>query len=562
MSGAAAPAVAIGPQTETRKAVRGLILTRAAVATLLLVSVGGVYRWGSLGFPVGPFLAVMLCAYGVSAGSWALMGWLGASRRFAEVQIYLDVLLETALIYGTGGAFSFFPFIYLFSILATGIIVSPRRSFVTAGVSVICHGMLLDLVFYRVIPPLGTFAAQRDIVAEGSFTILVIAANACASFIVAYLGTHLAEQLRQVRTQALETEASLVELQVLHEDIVQSVSSGLVTFDREGRALTANRTVEFLSGRAPADVRLDAWERIFREAPSFDRLWERLQATRVPYRFQASLVRADGTTIPVGVSASLLRRGSGEPIGVICSFQDLTDIKRMEAEVRHADRLAAIGRLAAGLAHEIRNPIASIRGSIEVLGQNLDLGGTDRRLMDIVLRESDRLDGTIAEFLEFSRPKPLSRGPTDVIALVDEVLLLLSHHAGEAVSIVRPSPDGTVKAYVDAAQIRQALWNLCLNAVEAMSGGGTLRVAVGVTKAENLEGREVVEVAVEDTGPGVAAEHLPQIFEPFYTTKTRGTGLGLAIVHRIVQEHEGQIRVESREGGGARFVMLVPKGSD
>jgi two-component system sensor histidine kinase PilS (NtrC family) len=551
-----------GLQTETRRAVRGLILTRAAVATLLLVSVGGVYLWGSLGFPLRPFLAVVLAAYGVSAGSWALIRWFGASRRFAEVQIYLDVLLETALIYATGGALSFFPFIYLFSILATGIIVSPRRSFFTAGVAVICHGFLLDLLFYRVIPPLSGATAQRDIVAEGSFTILVIAANACASFIVAYLGTYLAEQLRQVRTQALETKASLAELQVVHEDIVQNVSSGLVTFDREGRALTANRTVEALIGRTAAAVRLDGWDRVFREAPAFDLVWQMLQAKRVPYRFQAHLVRADGTTIPIGVSASLLRRGSGEPVGIICSFQDLTDIKRMEAEVRHADRLAAIGRLAAGLAHEVRNPIASIRGSIEVLGQSLNLQGTDRRLMDIVLRESDRLDGIIAEFLDFSRPKPLSRVPTDVTAVVDEVLLLLSNQAGEAVHLVRVYPDGTVKADVDPAQVRQALWNLCLNAVEAMSGmgGGTLRVAVGVRKGGRPEEPDLVEVMVEDTGPGVAAEHLPHIFEPFYTTKTRGTGLGLAIVHRIVQEHEGQMRVESSVAGGARFIMVLPRG--
>jgi two-component system sensor histidine kinase PilS (NtrC family) len=553
--------VTIGPQ-ETRRAVRGLILTRAAVATLLLVSVGGVYAWGSLGFPVGPFLAVVGAAYGVSAGSWALVGWLGASRRFAEVQIYLDVLLETALIYATGAAHSFFPFIYLFSILATGAIVSPRRSFLTAGLSVICHGILLDLVFYRVIPPLGSSGAPRDLVAEGSFTILVIAANACASFIVAYFATYLAEQVRQVRTRALETEASLAELQVLHEDIVQSVSSGLVTFDREGRALTVNRTVEALSGWMPADLRFRAWERVFRAAPSFTHVWEALQAKRVAYRFQASLVRPDDTTIPVGVSASLLRRGPGEPIGVICSFQDLTDIKRMEAEVRDADRLAAIGRLAAGLAHEIRNPIASIRGSIEVLGQTLNLGGTDRRLMDIVLRESDRLDGTISEFLEFSRPKPLSRVPTDVIALVDEVLLLLSHQAGPAIEIIRAYPDGSVKAYVDAAQMRQALWNLCLNAVEAMPGRGTLRVGVTVRRSEHPERGDLLEIVVEDTGSGVSAEHLPHIFEPFYTTKMCGTGLGLAIVHRIVQEHDGQIRVESPEGQGTRFVVLVPKGAD
>ncbi|HEY6414896.1 MAG TPA: ATP-binding protein, partial [Acidimicrobiales bacterium] len=275
-------------------------------------------------------------------------------------------------------------------------------------------------------------------------------------------------------------------------------------------------------------------------------------------RFHAVLLRGDATTIPIGVSASLLRRGSGEPLGVICSFQDLSDIKRMEAQMRHADRLAAVGRLAAGLAHEVRNPIASIRGSVEVLRQNLKPQGADRRLMDIVLRESDRLDNTIAEFLEFSRPRQLQPTLTDVTQMIDEVLLLLGQQAGAQVRIVKEYPDGTVKAYVDAAQIRQALWNLCRNACDAMAQGGTLRVAARLGRSVPPEQRTHVVIAVEDTGPGIPAQHLPHIFEPFYTTKPDGTGLGLAIVHRIIQDHDGEIRVETPAGGGARFVVLFP----
>ncbi len=545
--------------SETRNAVRWLIIMRAGVTTLLLASVGGVYVWGHLAFPFGPFAAVVAASYALSVVSWLLSRWIGASIRFAEIQIYLDILLETALIYVTGGTFSLFAFIYLFSILATSIVVAPRRSFATATVSVLCHGFLLDMQFYRVISPIGEFAARQDVVAEGSFTILLISANACASFTVAYLATYLAEQLRQVRWEARRTEADLAELQVLHEDIVQSVSSGLITFDRYGRALTANRTVEGLSGRSQRHVRLQPWDCIFRQAPAFPQLWENLRTwMHVPYRFPADLIRADQTTIPVGVSASLLRRGSGEPMGVICSFQDLSEIKRMEAQVRQADRLAAIGRLAAGLAHEVRNPIASIRGAIEVLRQNLKPQGADRRLMDIVLRESDRLDGTIAEFLDFSRPRRLARERADVTAIIDEVLLLLAQHPGEPPRTVKDYPDGTLKGYFDPAQIRQALWNLCRNAVEAMPQGGTLRVVARLAKAAPRDGRAAIEILVEDTGPGVAPEHLPNIFEPFFTTKPDGTGLGLAIVHRIIEEHEGDIRVEDREGGGARFVVTLP----
>ncbi len=548
----------MAPRTETQNAVRWLIIMRAGVTTLLLVSVGGVHLWGYLPFGFKFFAAVAAASYGLSAVSWIAARWLGGSLRFAEVQIYFDILLETALIYVTGGTFSLFAFIYLFSIMATSIVVAPRKSFVTATVSVLAHGFLLDMQFYRVFPPIGEFAARQDVVAEGSFTILLICANACASFTVAYLATYLAEQLRQVRFQARRTEASLAELQVLHEDIVQSVSSGLVTFDRHGRLLTANRTVEALGGRSQAQLRLGDWDGIFQQAPSFPQLWQTLHdGMRAPYRFAAVLVRGDGSTIPLGVSASVLRRGSGEPVGIICSFQDLSDIKRMEAQMRHADRLAAIGRLAAGLAHEIRNPIASIRGSVEVLRQNLKPQGADRRLMDIVLRESDRLDGTISEFLEFSRPRRLRPVLTDVTQMIDEVLLLIGQ-SGQEVRIVKEYPDGTVKAYVDPAQLRQALWNLCRNALDAMPQGGSLRVVARLAPGEGREPRPQVEIVMEDSGPGISHDHLPHIFEPFFTTKPDGTGLGLAIVHRIIQEHEGEIRVETAESGGARFVILLP----
>lgn len=548
---------------ETQNAVRWLMIMRAGVTTLLILSVGGVHLWGGqLPFPFRLFGGVIGASYALSLVWLVLARWFGASIRFAEIQIYADILLETALVYVTGGTFSPFAFIYLFSILAVSIVVAPQKSIVTATVTILCHGILVLLQFARVLAPVGEFAARQDPIAEGSLTILLIAANICASLIVAYLARYLVEQLRQVRWEARRTEASLAELQVLHEDIVHGLSSGLVTFDRDGRVLTANPTVQALSGRHPRDLQHESWDRVFQQAPSFPYLWDEVRAAmRGPHRFTAALVRADATTIPIAVNASVLRRGSGEPVGVICSFQDLSDVKRMEAQVRHADRLAAIGRLAAGLAHEIRNPIASIRGSIEVLRQNLKPQGADRRLMDIVLRESDRLDGTIAEFLDFSRPRRLQPVLTDLTQVIDEVLLLLAQQADPGLRLVKEYPDGTVKAYVDPGQVRQALWNLGRNAVEAMPHGGVLRVVARLGPAGEMEHRPLtstVEMVVEDSGAGVPPEHLPHIFEPFYTTKPDGTGLGLAIVHRIVQEHEGEIRVDTRGEGGARFTITLP----
>jgi two-component system sensor histidine kinase PilS (NtrC family) len=301
------------------------------------------------------------------------------------------------------------------------------------------------------------------------------------------------------------------------------------------------------------------WETLFPGAPPFPTVWEGLEggaARRA--RSETELVRSDGSRLPVGMSLSFLRRGRG----AICSFQDLTDIKRMEEQVRQADRLAAIGRLAAGLAHEIRNPIGSIRGSVEVLGGSLDLQGDDRRLMDIVLRESDRLDAIIRDFLQFSRPPRLVRVPTDVPAMLDEILLMLSNHGGvqgaetPRVQIRRDVAESTAKADVDPAQMRQALWNLCLNAVEAMPQGGELRVGVRTITSE--AGRTLMEITVEDTGVGITAAELTRVFEPFFTTQPQGTGLGLAIAHRIVEDHGGEMRVQSEPWRGSRFTISLP----
>lgn len=538
---------------EAQNAVRWLIIMRAGVTTLLLISVSGVYLWGNLPFPIVHFLTVIAVSYLLNALYWALTPRVRNPIRLAEVQIYLDILLETALVYVTGGPYSVFAFIYLLSVLAMSIVVAPRRSFATATAGVLLHGLLLVFQFHRLIPPVTRFGIGQDVVVEGSLTILLIIANASASYTVAYLATYLAERLRQVRWEARRTEASLADLQVLHEDIVQSVASGLITFDRAGVATTVNRTTERLC-QAPLEVlRGKPWEEIFEQAPPFASVWETLtRPGQMPFRFEARLVGRNGSRIPVGVSASFLRRGQG----IICAFQDLTEIKRMEARMRHADRLAAIGRFAAGLAHEIRNPIASIRGSVEVLRESLAPQGDDRRLMEIVLRESDRLDGIIAEFLEFSRPKELAKVETDVVGLVEETLVLVGHQTPPGVRLVREYAEPTVKASVDPGQIRQALWNLCRNALEAMPQGGELRVAVRDEADPDGAG---VEIRVEDTGVGMAPEQLPRLFEPFYTTKPHGTGLGLAIVHRIVQEHGGEIRIESQPGAGTRVCLLLPR---
>jgi two-component system sensor histidine kinase PilS (NtrC family) len=547
----------MGEPPEGQVAVRWLALGRTGVVTVLAAALLVAHVSGRPLFPLPPVLALLAASYFLSAVYLALLGRVRNPVRLAEVQIYGDVILVTVLIYLTGGPYSVFPFLYLVSILTASIIVAPRESFGVATLAVFMHGLMLGAQFYRWLPPAAGHPLARNVGVEGSLTILLISANFCASFIMAYLGTYLAGRVRQARGQAHRSEASLAALRALHEDIVQSVASGLLTFDRHGTVTSVNRTAEALCGRRETELRGTRWEALFPGAPPFPTVWAELEGggVRRP-RSEAQLVRPDGSRMAVGMSLSFLRRGRG----AICSFQDLTDIKRMEEQVRQADRLAAIGRLAAGLAHEIRNPIGSIRGSVEVLGASLAPQGDDRRLMDIVLRESDRLDAIIRDFLQFSRPPHLVRVPTDLSGMLDEILLMLSNQAGvqdgPRVQIRRDTTEPSLKAAVDPAQMRQALWNLCLNAVEAMPQGGELRVGVRTVTPES--GRPLVEITVEDTGVGITAAELTQVFEPFYTTKPQGTGLGLAIAHRIVEDHGGEMQVQSEPYRGTRFTISLP----
>jgi two-component system sensor histidine kinase PilS (NtrC family) len=243
--------------------------------------------------------------------------------------------------------------------------------------------------------------------------------------------------------------------------------------------------------------------------------------------------------------------GDGERLGLICACDDLSAIRAMEERLRHADRLATLGRMSANIAHEIRNPLASLTGAIEVLVSQGPGGELRERLADIVLKESGRLNAILRDFLEYARPAPLARAAVNVCETIDEVLVLLEHRATPVtLKVVRELP-ASLTWEVDPQQFRQALWNLCLNAVQAMPEGGELRVTAGV-----IDGSLVVRI--EDSGDGIGSNDMAHLFEPFFSTKPGGSGLGLALVHRILKDHGGEIDVESTPGGGSTFTARIP----
>jgi two-component system sensor histidine kinase PilS (NtrC family) len=272
---------------------------------------------------------------------------------------------------------------------------------------------------------------------------------------------------------------------------------------------------------------------------------------RASMRHETALRRPDGSTVPVRMTFSALRSGEGERLGLISACEDLSAIRAMESRMRQADRLATLGRMSANIAHEIRNPLASLTGAIEVLTSPNTAEDARERLSQIVARESERLNHIIKNFLEYARPAPLSITTFDVAAAAEEVLVLLEHRAAPGSLKVAREFAPSVMWPVDAQQFRQILWNLCLNAVEAMPEGGELRVAVAVRG-------DTLEVTISDTGEGIAAADISHVFEPFFSTKSEGTGLGLALVHRVVQEHGGEIDVRSAPSLGTTFTLTLP----
>jgi two-component system sensor histidine kinase PilS (NtrC family) len=272
-------------------------------------------------------------------------------------------------------------------------------------------------------------------------------------------------------------------------------------------------------------------------------------------RYEIRVRRHDGQEVPVGISFWSLRSGGGEAVGLIGVCQDLSSIKRMELHVRQADRLATIGRLSANIAHEIRNPLASLSGAIEALVRELPQDPTRDRLVEIVLRESERLNRIIRDFLEYARPAPMARHEVNLADLLEEVVLLVEHRSVPVPLKVIREYGESLPARVDSQQLRQAIWNLCINAVQAMPDGGELRVGARFLPGEASRG---LQLWVGDTGHGIADTDLPHIFEPFFSTKAEGSGIGLALVYRVAQDHGGHVEVRSAPSAGATFTLTLP----
>jgi two-component system sensor histidine kinase PilS (NtrC family) len=527
---------------------------------LLLGGATGVELLVPGSFRVEPFFFLIAFTYALTMASALTLRLAERHRWLIDLQLACDAIIVSAFVYFTGGITSVFSSLYVLPIVAASVVQFRRGGLLVATLSGVIY---VGLVLVQYLGAAGALrypwlAAAATVLPPRSVAEYIVALNVFGFFAVALLSGSLAENARSADARLVQASTEIADLQALNQHVIDSLPSGLLTTDTAQRVVTFNRaaeticglTLQQVAGRQVADV-------LQLPPPLVDRLNDGL-ARGSARRLEARHRRPDGREIDIGLSATHLETPGGR-VGYLMTFQDLTDIKRLERDARLQQRLAAVGEMAAGIAHEIRNPLASMSGSIQILRQELPLSAEQEQLMDIVLRESERLNNTIRSFLAYARPQKFAVTRFDVRRALQDTALLLrnSAEAGGGHTIEVDVPADALWYDADEGQIKQIVWNLATNGLRAMPEGGRLRLS----GAFDEQARSVM-ITVQDEGVGIPPEEIDGLFQPFHGTFARGSGLGLAIVHRIVTDYHGEIQVRSRPGEGTVVAVRFPAVAD
>ncbi len=515
-----------------------LVRVRILILTFLLGIQLAIAQLTPTRLPLRLFLSTMLLWYTLSLFYVLLLSFWREHRLQASLQVLTDLVMVSLVVHETGGWDTSLNFLYPLVIIVAGILLPRVWAHLVAALAFILYGAVLELNYYGVVRSYYTTHPELKALYVDIFV------NLFAFLAVAYLTGLLVAKLRQARVQLKDASGALEDLQILHENIVQSISSGLITTGLDGHVTLVNSAAQKLLERTPSQLLGKPVTGLF-----LDPLPNGESQTHAEVRFDTP--GSFRKTVRVRIAAlDVPERGL---LGHVYAMDDLTEIRRLEREVRMQDRLAAVGRLAAAIAHEIRNPLTSIAGSVSMLSGIPEMSEEHRHLLDIVTRESHRLNGIITDFLAYSRGKQYRFDKADLVRLLEDTLTLMRHRmTAENTGITIESRFAAPEAWViaDGDRVKQVFWNLAENAVRAMKQGGTLRIAI-----EHLG--DDWQISFADTGTGMTPQQTEKIFEPFQSNFEGGTGLGLAVVYQIVQAHEGKVWARSKPGQGTTFVLRL-----
>lgn len=525
----------------SRRQIGWYLSGRIIIAALILLSTFAYQKFNHTTLEFDPlhWLYLFALLFGVeSLFAFSLSRFLQNVEILLQGQIVWDLLFTTLLVFITGGLESPFAFLYILVILSAAFFLQPRQTMIVAAASAIFYGSLIDLQFFGYLP-------SNAISQPTLHTVLyAVYANILAFLLTAFLGGILSSRYRRSEQALKEKEIDFEDLDRLNRAIVSNIGSGLMTINPDGEIRVFNQCAERITGKRQSEVYGKDVRVIFPNIELYNGEFIRTQ------RNEGIFINSDHKKLTLGFTTSLITGGVKKEDNLLVSFQDLTHLKEIEEQLRRSDRLAAVGQLAAGLAHEIRNPLASISGSLQLILEGGRIQNDEERLMQIVLREAERLNLLLSNFLRFARPTSPQIEKNDISLLLDE-LIEMAQSDNRFSHICFERDYKRTEFYYDCLQLRQALLNLLINAAESINGHGRIRLKVDTDNSS---------IRIEDSGAGFTDEAIKHLFNPFFTTKEFGTGLGLPTVHSIITAHQGKVEVEKSDLGGAAFIITLQKG--
>jgi len=522
--------------------------------------------------PIVPLSAVLCAAYFLALTS-ALFLRIGMNLLpLAWFQVLGDLCVIGGIIFTTGGVESPLSFLFLFVIVASSVMLPRAACYLTASGASIIYGLLVDLEYFDLIQPT-YFFPKSTASFQGAYLFYTIGINIASFFSVAYLSSILNNRLRLIKDELQNKDIDFKKLQEFHRNVVQNMVTGLMTTDLEGRVTSVNIASETITG-FPQSESIGKYCYQLLTMEELSRLFTyKGDSISMPYHMEGECSRKDGDTILISLKISHLISQEADPQknlqqqveGYICVFEDRTEIHNMEEKMKQSEQLAAVGKFSAGLAHEIRNPLASLSGSIQVLKQTLQIDEDQQQLMNIVLKETERVNDIVTDFLSYAQPRKCKSTVIDLTQLLQDIVILMknSNEYDPSINIQLVAPPDHIIIQSEEAQIKQMIWNLCINGIQAMDKSGnltmTLKKVEGYQHKNFKTNRRGVVIIVEDQGRGIPLDEQETIFDPFFTTREEGVGLGLPTVKQIVERFAGYIGLESEPGRGTCFDVFLPQ---